>query len=48
MSKNLKQDLFSMADIPDGNYMFKFNNRNNRKRCGICSKLTIKTPERRH
>ena len=27
-------------------YLFKFINRNNRKRCGICSKLTIKTPER--
>ena len=29
-----------------GNYMFKVNNRNNRTRCEICSKLTIKTPER--
>ena len=26
----------------------KVNNRNTRKRCEICSKLTIKTPERRH
>ena len=26
--------------------MFKVNNRNTRKRLGICSKLTIKTPER--
>ena len=25
--------------------MFKFNNRNARKRCEICSKLTIKLPE---
>ena len=25
--------------------MFKVNNRKNRKRCEICSKLTIKTPE---
>ena len=25
--------------------MFKFNNRNTRKRCEICSKLTIKLPE---
>ena len=32
---------------PAGNYMFKFNNRNTRTRCEICSKLTIKTPERR-
>ena len=28
-------------------YLFKVNNRNTRKRCEICSKLTIKTPERR-
>ena len=28
-----------------GNYMFKVNNRNTRKRCEICSKLTIKTSE---
>ena len=28
--------------------MFKVNNRNTRTRCEICSKLTIKTPERRH
>ena len=27
--------------------MFKVNNRNTRTRCEICSKLTIKTPERR-
>ena len=29
-------------------YLFKVNNRNTRTRCEICSKLTIKTPERRH
>ena len=34
--------------IPAGNYMFKVNNRNTRTRCEICSKLTIKTPERCH
>ena len=28
--------------------MLKVNNRNTRTRCEICSKLTIKTPERRH
>ena len=33
--------------VPVGNYMFKVNNRNIRGRCGICSKLTIKAPERR-
>ena len=30
-----------------GNYMFKVNYRNTRTRCEICSKLTIKIPERR-
>ena len=34
--------------FPAGNNMFKINNRNTRTRCEICSKLTIKTPERRH
>ena len=29
-------------------YLFKFNNRNTRKRCAICSELTIKTPQRGH
>ena len=28
-----------------GIYLFKVNNRNTKKRCAICSKLTIKTPE---
>ena len=32
---------------PAGDYIFKVNNRNTRTRCDICSKLTIKTPERR-
>ena len=34
--------------IPAGNYMFQVNNRNTRLRCEICSKLTIKIPERRY
>ena len=34
--------------IPVGNYMFKVDNRNTRTRCEICSKLTMKTQERRH
>ena len=29
-------------------YLFKVNNRDTNKSCEICSKLTIKTPERRH
>ena len=33
---------------PGGIYLLKFNNRNTRTRHEICSKLTIKTPERRH
>ena len=32
---------------PPNIYLFKINNRNTRKRCEICSKLTIKTPEPR-
>ena len=32
---------------PAGIYLFKVNNRNTRTRCEICSKLTIKTAERR-
>ena len=30
---------------PASNFLFKFNNSNTRKRCEICSKLTIKTPK---
>ena len=33
---------------PANTYFFKINNRNIRKRCGICSTLTIKTPEQRN
>ena len=33
---------------PVGIYMFKVSNRNTRSRCEVYSKLTIKTPERRH
>ena len=29
-------------------YLFRFSNRNTRNRCETCSKLTIKTTERRH
>ena len=36
------------GSYPVGNYMFKVNDRNTRTRCEICSKLTIKIPERRH
>ena len=33
--------------FPGNSYLFEVNKGNTRKRCGICSKLTIKTPERR-
>ena len=33
---------------PPGNCKFKVNNKNTNIRCEICSKLTIKTPERCH
>ena len=33
---------------PAGIYLLKVNNRNTKTGCEICSKLTIKTPERRH
>ena len=34
--------------FPTNIYLFKVNDINARKRCEICLKLTIKTPERRH
>ena len=37
-----------MVNFPVGIYFLKVNNRNTRTRCAICSKLIIKTPERRH
>ena len=40
--------LFLAFLILAGNYMFKCNNRNNRIRREICSKLTIQIPERGH
>ena len=43
VERNLTEEDFNPANI----YLFKFNNRNTRKKSEICSKLTIKTPERR-
>ena len=37
--------LFQISN-PTKIYLFKVNNRSSRKMCEICSKLTIKTPER--
>ena len=45
-SKSLS--LVAIIRIPANMYLFKVNSRNIRKRYKICSKLTIKTPERRH
>ena len=47
ISQSVKWQIFYDA-IPAGIYLLKVNNRNNRSRCEISSKLTIKTPERRH
>ena len=33
--------------VPTNIYLFSVSNKPTRKRCAICSKLTIKTPERR-
>ena len=34
--------------LPDGIFLFKINDKKSRLLCEICSKLTIKTPERRY
>ena len=47
MSKNGQTHFKNLAANPSRNYMFEVNNRNTRKRFDICSKLTIKAPERR-
>ena len=46
---NLELDILVTITEPFsvGIYLLKVNNRNTRTRCEICSKLTIKTPERR-
>ena len=36
-----------LSTNPANIYLLKVNKRNTRKRCEICSKLTVKTPERR-
>ena len=41
----MNRSIFSREkEHPAGIYLFKVNNRNTRAMCGICSKLTIKTP----
>ena len=41
-----KKCVFSKNTFSIGNCMFTVNNIDTRARCEICSKLTIKTPER--
>ena len=44
--KNTERIYSQCFQEPPANiYLFKVNNRNSRKRCEICSKLTIKTAE---
>ena len=42
----LEEFICSKVNSPAGIYLLKVNNRNTRIWCEICSKLTIKTPER--
>ena len=45
---NISDDHVTVTfENPVDNHMFKVNNRDARTRCKICSKLTIKTPQRR-
>ena len=44
---NYRYVLFKLHHYPANKYMVRVSNRNTRKSCEICSKLTIKTPERR-
>ena len=39
---------YSAGSTPAGIYLLKVDNKNTRTSCEICSKLTIKTPERHH
>ena len=47
-SKKKKKKTKKKKNTHNGLYLFKDNNGNTRTMCEICSKLTIKTPERRH
>ena len=44
----MQEYLCTDNKIPANTYLFKVGNRNTRKSCEICSKLTIKKPERRY
>ena len=43
-----KQNNTDKKGNPANIYLFKLNNKNTKKQCEICSKLTIKTLEQRH
>ena len=45
---NLIDGWWVGSENPAFNYFFKVDNKNTRISCEICSKLTIKTTERRH
>ena len=47
MSETIKTPDRRLSFFSQQTNLFKVNNRNNGKRSEICSKLTIKTPERR-
>ena len=42
----LARDNFP-SNVPDKTYLFKLKDKDTRKRCEICLKLTIKTPKQR-
>ena len=43
----LGNDIYTGKNSSTNIYLFTVNNSNTRKRCEICSKLTIKSPQRR-
>ena len=45
MKATINHSYLEKTKTPTNKYMLKFNNANTKKRCEICSKLTIKTPE---
>ena len=47
LNEGTEKSFGKLRFFPVGIYLLKVNNRNTRTRCEICSKLTIKTPERR-
>ena len=48
ISMTVSQSEVQFRGIQAGIYQLKVNNGNTRTRCGICSKLTIKTPQQRY